>query len=276
MNRIGIIYKFTIIAKYKFDGHKPFYVGQHWERKSKDKFLSRNCSNYYGSGSIWTDFVNRLERDHPIHWRKFIKREVLYQRYCSQKILDTIEAYYIKKEQSHYSYKKGGCNVLWGTANEFGSGSPMKDPMVRKKVSKTLKKTFKDNPAIMDNIQRKRIWKLHHTNYKEKISKTLTGRYVGSLNPNYGNYWNEEQREKLSCKMKGKYVGENNPNYGNYWSEEKKKQMSEDVKKSGRTKGKNNPMFGKKRITNGIVNSIIEDGKELPEGFWYGMKSRRQ
>ena len=46
----GIIYKFTIISKYKFDGHRPFYVGQRWESKSIDKFLSRNCSNYPGSG----------------------------------------------------------------------------------------------------------------------------------------------------------------------------------------------------------------------------------
>ena len=38
MNQIGIIYKFTIIAKYKFDGHKPFYVGQHWEIKSVEDF----------------------------------------------------------------------------------------------------------------------------------------------------------------------------------------------------------------------------------------------
>lgn len=26
---IGIIYKFTILARYRMDGHKPFYVGQH-------------------------------------------------------------------------------------------------------------------------------------------------------------------------------------------------------------------------------------------------------
>lgn len=38
---IGIIYKFTIIAKYKMDGHHPFYIGQHW-CKSKEDFLERN------------------------------------------------------------------------------------------------------------------------------------------------------------------------------------------------------------------------------------------
>lgn len=45
---IGIIYKFTIVAKYKMDGHKPFYVGQHGRADDFD--------DYDGSGSIWGDF----------------------------------------------------------------------------------------------------------------------------------------------------------------------------------------------------------------------------
>ena len=127
MNQIGIIYKFTIITKYKFDGHKPFYVGQHFGLDDFD--------TYPGSGAIWTDFITRLKLDFPTCWRKLIKREVLYQRPCSQIALDVLEAHFIKKEQSHYSYKKGGCNILWGTANSFGSGSPSKDPSA---VAKTL------------------------------------------------------------------------------------------------------------------------------------------
>lgn len=131
----GIIYKFTIVAKYKFDGHKPFYVGQRWESKSIDKFLSRNCNNYSGSGTIWTDFIKRLKQDYPIYWRKLIKREVLYaSEMVNQKGLDILEEYYIKKEQSHYSYQKGGCNILWGSSFGRGNKSPTKDPLVRKKM----------------------------------------------------------------------------------------------------------------------------------------------
>lgn len=33
---IGIIYKFTIVAKYKMDGCKPFYIGQHFEKISEE------------------------------------------------------------------------------------------------------------------------------------------------------------------------------------------------------------------------------------------------
>ena len=54
-NMYGIIYKFTIIAKYKFDGHKPFYVGQHWEKRSVEHFSSSSVCNYDGSGKIWNN-----------------------------------------------------------------------------------------------------------------------------------------------------------------------------------------------------------------------------
>lgn len=40
--------------------------------------------------------------------------------------------------------------------------------------------------------------------------------------------------------------------------------------------GSNNPMYGKVRITNGIVNKVINKNESLPEGWWYGMKSRRK
>lgn len=77
-NMYGIIYKFTIIAKYKFDGHKPFYVGQHWEKRSVEHFSSSNVCNYDGSGKIWNNFIKRLKREFPTCWRKLIKREILY------------------------------------------------------------------------------------------------------------------------------------------------------------------------------------------------------
>ena len=37
---VGIIYKFTILVKYKFYGNKPFYVGQHWCKKNKTKIFN--------------------------------------------------------------------------------------------------------------------------------------------------------------------------------------------------------------------------------------------
>ena len=71
---IGIIYKFTILAKYKMYDHKPFYVGQHWEKRSVADFLKHNISNYSGSGSIWDDFINKLKKDYPNKWSRLIKK----------------------------------------------------------------------------------------------------------------------------------------------------------------------------------------------------------
>jgi hypothetical protein len=267
MKQIGIIYKFTIIAKYKFDGHKPFYVGQHFGLDDFD--------TYPGSGAIWTDFITRLKLDFPTCWRKLIKREVLYQRPCSQRVLDKMEEYYIKKEESHYFYKKGGCNILWGTANNFGSGSPMKDPNVAAKCGKSVKKWNQDNPEKRRKIEEKRLYKLNNSDYKKKISVTLKGRYIGNKNPNFGNFWTEEQKRKQSEKMKGRYYGENNPNYGNKWNDEQKRKLKQKLKISNHSVKENNPMFNKKRITNGIVNTTIDSDDKLPIGFWYGMKKRK-
>lgn len=59
--------------------------------------------------------------------------------------------------------------------------------------------------------------------FKNKISKIVQG----ENNPNYGNYWSDEQKHSLSEKMKGRYEGKNNPNYGNHWSEEQKNHLRE-------------------------------------------------
>lgn len=74
--------------------------------------------------------------------------------------------------------------------------------------------------------------------------------------------------------MKGRFVGEKNANYGHRWNDEQKKRLSEKLKKA-RGDGYVNPMTGKVRITNGIINTVISKDAPLPEGFWYGMKSRK-
>ena len=262
MKQIGIIYKFTIVAKYKFDGHKPFYVGQHFGLDDFD--------TYPGSGAIWTDFITRLKLDFPTCWRKLIKREVLYQRPCSQIALDKMEEYYIKKEQSHYSYKKGGCNVLWGTANGFGSGSPSKDPLVRKKISKSRKGKCIGEEHFM-------YGKHWDENTKRRNAQSNKGKQAGHKHWNYGNHWSEEVRNKIGNGNRGKRVW-----LGKHHTEETKQKLSEHfkgkkwkdesrIKMSESVSGKGNPMFGKVRINNGKVNMMINRGEALPAGFVLGM-----
>lgn len=296
MKQIGIIYKFTIIAKYKFNGHKPFYVGQHFGIEGFD--------TYPGSGVIWTDFITRLKSDFPTCWRKLIKREVLYQRPCSQKCLDKMEEYFIKKEKAHYSYKSGGCNILWGTANNFGSGSPVKDPLVREKISKKMKgkmigsknpffkKKHSDRTKKIISIKRLEYYKhnvpynlgkTHTEESKRKMSEAQRGEKSwmygrkGELCHNFGRKISKETKAKISKKLSGK----NNPNYGKRWSDEIKRKISEhhaDV--SGKNnpmygkRGKKSPMFGRKWINNGIEEKFVKIDS-LPEGYLYGRLSSR-
>ena len=254
---IGIIYKFTIIhGGIKKDGCFPFYVGQHYD-VSVDKFLSKKRDNYYGSGSIWGELINILKKKcKRTRWRNFIKREILYSKEdVSQRVLDKLEEVYIRREKAHYSFGVGGCNILWGTANEFGSGSPAKNPIVAKKISDNKKEFYKTERG---NIIRKSL--------SEYWSD---GRINGDKNPNYGHRWTDEMKAEMSKKKKGMYSGKNNPNYGNRWTDEMKKNLSYKSKKWLKEKG--NPMLGRKRITDGVVNKTIKDGESLPMGFRYGL-----
>jgi len=199
-----------------------------------------------------------------------IKREVLYQRPCSQKVLDKMEEYYIKKEKSHYSYKIGGCNVLWGTANKFGSGSPSKDPLVRKKISKSRKGKCLGDEHFM-------FGKHWDEQTKKRNSESNIGKQSGNKHWNYGKKNSEYVKRRISETNKGnkywlgKHHTEETKNklskhfVGKKWKEESKIKMSKSMS------GNKNPMFGKVRINNGKINMVINQGDEIPTGFVLGM-----
>ena len=234
---IGIIYKFTVLARYKMNGHKPFYVGQRWERKSVDKFLSRNCSNYNGSGSIWNDFLDRLKKDYPKNWRKLVKREVLYvSEMVNQKGLDVLEEYYIKKCKAHYSYKQGGCNILWGSSFGRGKESPTKDPLVRKKMRE------------------------NHADFKGKNNPFYGDhRFAGENNPFYGKKHSKENRKRQSEIMKEYYRNHINPMKG-------KHRVITDSQKVKQSKTMSQTIW----ITNGIDNTRININLDIPNGWRRG------
>ena len=73
--------------------------------------------------------------------------------------------------------------------------------------------------------------------------------------PSKGKKWTKEQRERLS-EIRKKY------------------RHDEDTKKllSKLNKGSNNPNYGKRYITNEIVNKLIMKDESLPEGWRYGCK----
>ena len=208
--KIGIIYKLTILAKYKFYGQRPLYVGQHWGME--------DFNSYFGGGTIWDDFLNVVKKDYPLHWKKFVRREILYQGACDQRALDFLEQYYIKREMAHYTEEKGGCNVLRGTANAFGAGSPMKDENCKRKQAESLKKYYDEygHPCLGKRATpelRKRLSEAHRgkklsPETVEKIRKANAGK---KRTPEFCELMREMWRKRKEAGYVPKNKGEKPP-----------------------------------------------------------------
>jgi hypothetical protein len=308
----GIIYKFTIIAKYKFNENKPFYIGQHWENKGKEHFLSSNVSNYPGSGKIWNDFMKRIKQDYPKNWRKLIRREVLfYSEICSQKCLDKMEEYYIKHEKSHYSYKLGGTNIAWGgnssrldestkkKLSDINLGKKLSDETKKKmsesgknkklsretKIKIGLSKIGDKNPMknkevsnkVSEKNKRKTPWNVGKKTSIE-TRKKLSESHKGKTPWNKGIVMSEESRKNLSEKLTGRKLSEKHrENIKKYVSLNhpfKGKHHSEEtkIKLSKYFLGKSPGNKGKVCINNGLKNKYIFKDDKLPEGWEYGNK----
>lgn len=99
------------------------YVGQ----------STKNNPNYFGSGVIVTNYIKK-------YGKKELKKEILY--ICEDQIqLDYYEEMFIERLDS--TNKLIGYNILKGSSNKFGEGSPMLIKEVRDKVSKTKKDNYK-------------------------------------------------------------------------------------------------------------------------------------
>lgn len=279
---IGVIYKFTIIAKYKIDGHKPFYVGQHW-CNSEEEFLNKNYF-YYGSGIIWNKFIKKLKEEYPQNWRNFIKREILCKlkpEYPQDK-LNKIEEFWIKRERACRRYRLGGCNCT-----EY-SQNPAKDPKVAQKISESKKNgyhPYRGKHLSEEHREHIRISLMGDKNpfygrkhSKESIEKMRLA-HIGRPSALKGRKMSEESRMKMSITAKRRLANpENNNMYGKRHTEKSKelnrlkhlgKHPSEETRKKMSIASKRNAT-GRKSITNGIENHWWHVGMPMPEGYHLG------
>lgn len=154
----------------------------------------------------------------------------------NQKGLDVLEEYYIKKEKAHYSYKQGGCNILWGSSFGRGKESPTKDPLVRKKMRENHADfNGKNNPFYGDH------------------------RFAGENNPFYGKKHSKENRKRQSEIMKEYYRNHINPMKG-------KHRVITDSQKVKQSKTMSQTIW----ITNGIDNTRININLDIPNGWRRG------
>lgn len=256
---LGIVYKFTIVAKYKMDGCNPFYVGQH---------IGKRFDLYWGSGDIWRDFLSRLKNDFPSCWKKFIKREILYQGECNQKTLNKLEEIYIRRERALYSEGIGGCNVLPGAAIE---NNPSNSERFRKLTSERMrgnkffegKNHSKESKEIISKKSEEQ-WRLnpssgfygkkHSLETREKISKALTGIKRS-----------EEFKEKCRQKRNSKETREKLSKSNKKWAEEHKAEIEERMRKLKEShpnphKGHHHTEETKEKIRQAALRQFAEKG----------------
>jgi group I intron endonuclease len=202
------IYKTTDIRNGKV------YIGQSTQCKQHSK-------NYFGSGTL---IVNSIKK----HGKCNFSKEILIEGLKTQEELDGYEELFIELYSS--TNRVCGYNILIGTSNKFGSGSPMLLPEVVGKFTISIRKFFKSDVGI-ENMkkfsQTKKQFYIDNPEVRKKISDSVKAlNQVGERNPNYGRKWSEDKKKQLSEKFIGRYDGEKNPNYGKFWDETQKQNMS--------------------------------------------------
>lgn len=231
MKVYAIIYKTTCLVNGKI------YIGQHFVKSQKtlDPW-------YIGSGKP------KFERALNKYGVDNFKREII----CKVTVFDIalinfLEEFFITKYQSRND--DIGYNILKGSVSEC---NPMSLKEVRLKVSKSMKRLFKDPRN----------------------------------NPMYGKKQSEETRRKIANKAKGRQ----SPRKGVKLSEETKQRIREGVKAKcssdefrqklsdshkGILLGEKSPNFGKFLINNGNISKMHPKYKPIPRGWRKGGLPRR-
>lgn len=281
MRCFGIIYKTTCLINGKI------YIGQ----------TTNDNENYIGSGSAFLRAVRKYGKENFI-------RETL--RECSsQRELDIWEHVYIKKY--HAQDPNIGYNILPGTSNEFGSGSPTKLPVVKKKLHEKMQERLASGWKPEHRLTEEHYKK--HSVFMKEYFKTHEhwgkGVKIGSeKSPMYGKHHTEATRKKMRehhADVSGEnnpfygnhsMIGEKNPFYGKRHTDETKKKQSEVMKEYYRTH--ENPWKGKHReiseeqkrkqsvsmkckiwITNGSENMRINVNDNIPLGWKRGKTNHK-
>lgn len=235
--KLFIVYKTTYLPT------KKIYIGQHKVRNEKtlDPW-------YVGSGSEIEDLQNKDKKKLGGYWRKLYKRDILAKiRTDDIQVVNNIEVFYILKFDS--INPTIGYNII-DKATIFDM--ERMDERVKRKISNSLK-------GKMSGEKHPMYGKHHSIGSRKLISNAM----MGNKNPFYGHHHTEETKRKLSKAKIGKHVSEyvkaavSMAHKGKIVSNEIKNKISLTT-------------TGRKSITNGVKNSWLLVGQELPEGWWFG------
>lgn len=229
------------------------YVGQCYKTPEETK-------SYLGSGTL-------IKRAIKKYGKKNFSKKTL-SRCGNQDCLDAMEEYNITRFDA--CNPEIGYNILPGSSNKFISGSPMLIPLVAAKVSKTQREFYHTEQGKIKAQEISKSKKLfYQTEQGIEVKKILSeinfaNDLSGINNPNFQNYWDDDQKENMSIKMTGRYVKENNPNWQNWWNEEQLENQQRRFRENG------HPCTGRIWINNGIKNGFIFKEELIPQGYKIG------
>lgn len=229
----AIIYKTTCLVNGKI------YIGQR---------IIRNQNNldrwYLGSGTHLKRAVDKYGFDN-------FQRDIICKvTDNNQAMVDKLEEFFIKKYNS--TDLSIGYNILSGTANDFGSGSPMKNPIV---VEKVFAKLRGRKGAKRSREARKHMSEAAKKSWEDKERRKKASKRMKQM-------MTETHKEHLSELKKGMKL-----------SDEHKEKIS---KNHADFKGSNHPLYGVryKWMTNGKLNKRVPIDFEIPKG-WYNGKTQK-
>ena len=215
------------------------YIGQrHWNGNPAD-------DAYMGSGG--RHFTSALEK----YGRENFSKEIL--KVCDTDTqLNVWELYYTKKFNPTLD-PKVGYNRCFGPVQVAGNRNPALHPDVHERLTKHCRRLTADPEYRRKQSERTKAWLATHEN------------------PFKGKRHTEETKARLRQIATGRPA----PNKGKPVSEQARRLQSERLKKLY-AEGMENPMTGRLRITDGVVNSTILAGAPIPEGWRLGMAPRKK
>lgn len=209
---------------------EPFYIGKGQKRRMYDHIKERNLLN---DPNI--EKVNKIRE-----LLKIDKLGIFYiEQMMTEKEAFDLEKQLIKWIGRKDENKGPLLNRTDGGDGETGYHHTEEH---KQHMSKLMKSNWEDenNPVIVgmrkfqednkeeisEKISKMLSGKKKSKEHCENLSKSKRGK----PSPNKGKPLSKNQKDKMSKTMKGRYKGKDNPNYGNRWSIEQKQKMRDEKK----------------------------------------------
>lgn len=197
------MYGFIYETKNLINGMK--YIGMH---------KSNVFDDYLGSGKILTRAIKKYGKHN-------FSRSILAIAETESE-LAMLEIYYIRisnavESKEYYNIHSGGFG-----GNTIAGYTEIEKNEYKEKMKKSCEKLsvmFKGKKRSVEDCQKikdavRNYWDTITDEKRRHFSEIMSKAVQGKNNPNYGNYWTDEQKTRQSKKMKGRLIWDKNGMFG--------------------------------------------------------------